>query len=114
MRCAAAHATAAAAQCPYGALTGNVTYVRDGDTIELGPMAIRFWGVAAPEWDAPGGQEATDAIKDMVLGKQVRCTASPRYARLRRILYSVPLSNGRLSRNARLRGPGLGAVGPRR
>src|ERR687897_3547811 len=30
-------------------------------------------GVAAPEWDAPGGQEATDAIQDMVLGKQVRC-----------------------------------------
>ena len=63
----------AAAQCPHGSLAGNVTYVRDGDTIELGSMAIRFWGIAAPEWDAPGGQEATDAIKDMVLGKQVRC-----------------------------------------
>jgi hypothetical protein len=36
-------------------------------------MTIRFCGVAAPEWDAPGGQEATDAIKDIVLGKQVRC-----------------------------------------
>jgi len=62
----------ATAQCPHGSLTGNATYVRDGDTIELGSMAIRFWGIAAPEWDAPSGQETTNAIKDMVLGKQVR------------------------------------------
>jgi len=41
--------------------------------IELGPMAVRFWGVAAPEWDALGGQEATDAIKALVLDKEVRC-----------------------------------------
>jgi endonuclease YncB( thermonuclease family) len=47
--------------------------VRDGDTIELGAMAIRLGGLAAPEWDAPGGQEATDAMKGLVLGKVVTC-----------------------------------------
>ena len=66
-------ASPAVAQCPRGSLTGTVTYVRDGDTIEVGSMAIRFWGVAAPEWDAPGGQEATDAITALVLDKEIRC-----------------------------------------
>jgi endonuclease YncB( thermonuclease family) len=35
-------------------------------------MAIRFWGITAPEWDARSGHDTTDAINDMVLGKQVR------------------------------------------
>jgi endonuclease YncB( thermonuclease family) len=65
---------ALAVECPRGALTGEVTYVRDGDTIEVGGgMAIRFWGIGAPESDAPGGTEATDAIKALVLGREVRC-----------------------------------------
>ena len=63
----------AAAACPVGTVTGEVTYVRDGDTIELGALAIRLNGLAAPEWDAPGGQEATDAMKALVLGKSVMC-----------------------------------------
>ena len=63
----------AAAACPAGTVTGEVTYVRDGDTIELGTLAIRLNGLAAPEWDAPGGQEATDAMKALVLGKSVTC-----------------------------------------
>jgi hypothetical protein len=39
--------SASAAQCFSGTLVGVVTYVRDGDTIEL-DMAIRFEGIAAP------------------------------------------------------------------
>jgi micrococcal nuclease len=35
--------------------------------------SIRLNGLAAPEWDAPGGQEATDAMKALVLGKLVTC-----------------------------------------
>jgi endonuclease YncB( thermonuclease family) len=36
-------------------------------------MAIRFQGIAAPEWGEPGSAEATEAIKALVLGKEVRC-----------------------------------------
>lgn len=54
-------------------LTGQVTFVRDGDTIELGATAIRLSGLAAPEWDALGGFEATAAMRELVLGKVVTC-----------------------------------------
>ena len=67
----------------------QATYVRDGDTIEVGPMAIRLNGLAAPEWDAPGGEEATDAMKALVLGKAVRCEldGSATYDRCAAICY---------------------------
>jgi micrococcal nuclease len=44
-----------------------------GDTIELGALAIRLNGLAAPEWNEPGGAEASDAMRDLVLGKEVVC-----------------------------------------
>jgi micrococcal nuclease len=50
-----------------------VTHVRDGDTIELGGMAIRLNGLAAPERDEPGGAEATEAMRAMVEGRPLRC-----------------------------------------
>ena len=65
--------SAPATQCFNGALVGEVTYVRDGDTIELGSMAIRFEEIAAPEGSEPGGDVATEAIEALVLGKEVRC-----------------------------------------
>ena len=63
----------AAADCPPGTLTGEVTFVRDGDTIELGAMAIRLQGLAAPEGGERGGFEATAAMRDLVLGKVIAC-----------------------------------------
>ncbi len=54
-------------------LTGSVSHVRDGDTIELGPIAVRLQGIAAPERNEPGGDIAADAMRDLVLGKEVRC-----------------------------------------
>ena len=36
-------------------LEGNVSHVRDGDTIDLGPITIRLQGIAAPELNEPGG-----------------------------------------------------------
>jgi micrococcal nuclease len=59
--------------CERGTLTGRVTYVRDGDTIELGRMATRLQGLAAPEWGDPGGREAREAMVEMVLGQMLRC-----------------------------------------
>ena len=65
--------SAPAAQCVRGTLVGEVTHVRDGDTIELGEMAIRLQGLAAPEWTAPGGREARAAMLELVHGRTVRC-----------------------------------------
>ena len=37
-------------------LTGTVTHVRDGDTIEVGKVPIRLNGVSAPELKEPLGK----------------------------------------------------------
>jgi hypothetical protein len=55
-------------QCPRGALVGEVTYVRDGDMIELGRMAMRLLGLAAPEWDEPRGIAAREPMFKLVPG----------------------------------------------
>ena len=65
--------SAPSAQCSRGTLAGEVTYVRDGDTIELGAMAIRLQGLAAPEWNEPGGTESRKAMIELVHGRTVRC-----------------------------------------
>ena len=62
-----------AAPCARGTLTGEVTYVRDGDTIEVGGLPIRLNGLAAPEGDERGGSKARRAMKELVLGEEVRC-----------------------------------------
>jgi micrococcal nuclease len=67
-------ATPALAQkCARGSLVAEVTHVRDGDTIEVGGLPIRLQGLAAPEGDEPGGDEATEAMVEMVLGRELRC-----------------------------------------
>lgn len=54
-------------------LTGKVTHVRDGDTIEVEGVPIRLNGVSAPERGKPFGPEATAFMRDLVDGKPVRC-----------------------------------------
>ena len=62
-----------AAPCPHGLLTGKVTFVRDGDTIEVAHLPVRLNGLAAPEGHESGGSAATRAMRGMVLGRIVRC-----------------------------------------
>jgi len=62
--------TRAAAQ---DTLTGTVTHVRDGDTIEVADVPVRLNGVAAPELKEPGGREGKKFMIDLVNGKTVRC-----------------------------------------
>jgi micrococcal nuclease len=64
---------AAAAKCPRGTLTGQVTHVRDGDTIVVGRMPIRLNGLAAPEADEPVGAAATQVMIELVQGRTLRC-----------------------------------------
>lgn len=54
-------------------ITGDVTHVRDGDTIEIGAVAIRLNGVSAPERDERYGSDATAFMRDLVLGKEISC-----------------------------------------
>ena len=52
---------------------GTVIKVRDGDTIEVGPIAIRLMGVAAPELDEPLGRRAKDFMFGVVFSKSIQC-----------------------------------------
>ena len=54
-------------------VNGYVTHVRDGDTIEVAGVPIRFDGVAAPELSEPYGEQAKLAMRGLVAGHQVRC-----------------------------------------
>jgi len=54
-------------------LTGTVTKVRDGDTIEVGKVPIRLNGVSAPEINEPLGSQSKAFMTDLVMGKRVRC-----------------------------------------
>jgi len=54
-------------------LTGTVTHVRDGDTIEVIKIPIRLNGVSAPELKEPLGHASKQFMLDLVDDKNVRC-----------------------------------------
>jgi micrococcal nuclease len=54
-------------------LTGAVTHVRDGDTIEIAEVPIRLNGVSAPELDEPLGKQSKKFMRELVEGRVVRC-----------------------------------------
>ncbi len=54
-------------------LTGIVTHVRDGDTIEIDSTPIRLSGLHAPELDSQAGKRAAEFMQNLVLHKSVRC-----------------------------------------
>ena len=54
-------------------LTGNVTKVRDGDTVEVGKIPIRLNGVSAPELQELLGPKSRMFMVELVYGKLVRC-----------------------------------------
>jgi endonuclease YncB( thermonuclease family) len=56
-----------------GTLQGTVTHVRDGDTIEVGEIAVRLNGLHAPELDKQGGRQAKAFMERLVSGRQVTC-----------------------------------------
>ena len=65
-------------------LTGTVTHVRDGDTIEVGKIPMRLNGVSAPELKEPLGPQSKKFMRELVNGKSVSCelTGAKTYDRL--------------------------------
>lgn len=84
-------ATLHAAALPVGDWWGTVTVVVDGDTVRVRPVdrggrpvAVRLYGIDAPEICQSGGAEARDALKRQLMGQRVlvRGQAHDRYRRL--------------------------------
>ncbi len=56
-------------------LVGPATVI-DGDTLVVGPVHVRLWGVNAPEHDEPAGPAATAALAALVDGELVTCVTA--------------------------------------
>ena len=63
--------------------------MRDGDTIELGSLAVRLSGLVAPDWNTPAGIQARKAMIELVHNRSVRCEldGTRTYDRYARICY---------------------------
>jgi endonuclease YncB( thermonuclease family) len=55
-------------------LTGQITHVREGDTIEVGNIAIRLNGLTCDERGTALGDRATAYLRSQVLGKTATCS----------------------------------------
>ena len=51
-------------------LVGNVTYVVDGDTLDINDIRVRLSLVDTPERGQPGYKEAKDFVNSLCLGKK--------------------------------------------
>ena len=54
-------------------LDGQVTHVRDGDTIEVDGIPVRLSGVTADELGTARGEAAAAFMRDLVRGQTVTC-----------------------------------------
>ena len=66
------------ADAPQGpaAISAAVSKVIDGDTFALQGESrrIRVWGLDAPEWNRPGGADATATMRRLVSGISLHCS----------------------------------------
>ena len=72
----------------------EVTQVIDGDSFEVSGDEVRLADVSAPEWNMPGGTEATNALFNLISGKIVYLDTDQQsgrgpYGRLIAVVYIV-------------------------
>jgi endonuclease YncB( thermonuclease family) len=81
--CHKAQKSASKATTDRKAISGTITHVRDGDTIEIGGIAIRLAALNCPENDTQKGKHATKVAKQFA-GLQALCelTGAKTYDRL--------------------------------
>lgn len=86
----------AAEEPAISALMGVAGAIIDGDTfyLEGNETRLRLWGVDAPERNAPGGAEATEALTALIAGKALACEEMDR-DRYARIVARCLLDDGR-------------------
>jgi endonuclease YncB( thermonuclease family) len=76
-------------------ISGVVMRVTDGDTFRLSGLdvAVRVWGLDAPERKQRGGTAATNAMRDLIDGKTLTCVERDT-DRYRRVVGQCFLENG--------------------
>ncbi|MDF0602682.1 hypothetical protein P1J78_18235 [Psychromarinibacter sp. C21-152] len=63
----------ASTSAPAGEISGTVSHVRDGDTIELAGTAVRFATLDCPEAGTLAGDRATAALRSLLRHETVTC-----------------------------------------
>ena len=85
----------------------QVTRVIDGDSFEVSGDEVRIADASAPEWNMPGGTEATNALYNLISGEIVyldtdQKSGRDRYGRLIAVVYIKHNSTHYLNVNAEL------------
>lgn len=75
-------------------IVGPVTHVRDGDTIEVAGVPIRFGSLDCAERDTAAGQRATARMRSLVAGQTLICHLNGRTSYDRKI-GSCTMQDGR-------------------
>lgn len=75
-------------------IVGRVTHVRDGDTIEVSGVPIRFGSLDCAERGTSDGQRATERMRRLVAGQTLTCYLNGRTSYERKI-GSCRLQDGR-------------------
>ena len=85
----------------------QVTRVIDGDSFEVSGDEVRIADASAPEWNMPGGTEATNALSNLISGEIVyldtdQKSGRDRYGRLIAVVYIKYNSTHYMNVNAEL------------
>lgn len=75
-------------------VSGPVTHVRDGDTIEVSRIPIRFGSLDCAERDTAQGQRATAHMRSLISGENLTCYLNGRTS-YDRMIGSCTLQDGR-------------------
>lgn len=59
-------------------IEGPVSHIRDGDTIEVAGTPIRFGSLDCAERGTPGGQVATERLRELIAGQSLTCALNGR------------------------------------
>lgn len=77
-----------------GVLTGSVTHVRDGDTIEVSGTPVRIANLDCAERGTPAGDRAAQRMRELARQSSMRCHLSGQHSYDRKV-GTCQLSGGR-------------------
>ncbi|OWJ73349.1 thermonuclease family protein [Haematobacter missouriensis] len=59
-------------------IDGRANHVRDGDTIEVSGVPVRFGSLDCAERDTREGQIATERMRELIAGEELSCALNGR------------------------------------